>query len=50
MPLTFSISLGLSVGFIAYAGLMLLSGRGKEVHWMMYVLAITFALYFAFIR
>ncbi|MCR4430882.1 MAG: NCS2 family permease [Tepidanaerobacteraceae bacterium] len=50
MPLTFSISLGLSVGFVAYAALMLLSGRGDKVHWMMYVLAITFALYFAFIR
>ena len=50
MPFTFSISLGLSVGFIAYAALMLFSGRGKEVHWMMYVLAVTFVLYFAFIR
>lgn len=50
MPFTFSISLGLSVGFIAYAALMLFSGRGKEVHWMMYVLAATFVLYFAFIR
>lgn len=50
MPLTFSISLGLSVGFIAYAVLMLLAGRGKEVHWMMYILAVTFILYFAFVR
>jgi AGZA family xanthine/uracil permease-like MFS transporter len=50
MPLSFSISFGLSIGFIAYTVLMLLSGKGKEVHWMMYLLAATFALYFAFIR
>jgi AGZA family xanthine/uracil permease-like MFS transporter len=50
MPLTFSISFGLSVGFVAYAALMLFTGRGKEVHWMMYVLAVAFTLYFAFIR
>lgn len=50
MPFTFSISYGLSIGFVAYTALMLFNGRGKEVHWMMYVLAITFTLYFAFIR
>ncbi|HHX24152.1 MAG: NCS2 family permease [Tepidanaerobacteraceae bacterium] len=50
MPLTYSISFGLAIGFVAYAALMLLSGRGKEVHWIMYVLAAIFILYFAFIR
>lgn len=50
MPLTFSISLGLSLGFIAYALVMLLSGKGAQVHWMMYLLAILFTLYFAFIH
>lgn len=50
MPLTYSISFGLSIGFVAYAALMLLSGRGKEVHWMMYILAVAFTLYFAFVR
>ena len=35
MPLTYSISFGLAIGFVAYAALMLLSGRGKEVHWIM---------------
>ncbi|MGB9814021.1 MAG: NCS2 family permease [Thermovenabulum sp.] len=50
MPLTFSISLGLAVGFVAYTLLMALSGRAKEVHWVMYVLAITFILYFIYVR
>lgn len=50
MPLTFSISMGLALGFISYTLLMLFSGRGKEVHWMMYVLTLTFALYFIFLR
>lgn len=50
MPLTFSISLGLSLGFIAYALVMLLSGRAAKVHWMMYLLAILFTLYFAFVH
>ncbi|MGB9886527.1 MAG: NCS2 family permease [Moorellales bacterium] len=50
MPLTFSISLGLAVGFIAYALINLLAGRAREVHWLMYVLAVLFALYFAFVH
>jgi AGZA family xanthine/uracil permease-like MFS transporter len=50
MPLTFSISLGLAVGFIGYALINLLAGRAREVHWLMYVLAVLFALYFAFVR
>lgn len=50
MPLTFSISHGLAIGFISYAALMLLTGKGKEVHWLMYLLAATFILYFGFIK
>lgn len=50
MPLTYSISYGLALGFIAYSVLKLLTGKGKEVHWVMYILTILFILYFAFIR
>lgn len=50
MPLTYSISFGLAIGFVAYTALMLLAGRGKEVHWIMYFLTAIFILYFAFIR
>lgn len=39
MPLTFSIAHGLSIGFISYPLIKLLSGRGREVHWLVYSLA-----------
>jgi len=50
MPMTYSISYGLALGFIAYTALKFLTGKGKEVHWVMYFLTILFILYFAFIR
>jgi AGZA family xanthine/uracil permease-like MFS transporter len=50
IPLTYSISDGLSLGFISYPIIKLLSGKGKEVHWLMYVLAIALILYFIFVR
>lgn len=39
MPLTFSISKGLAVGFISYPLIKLLSGRAREVHLLSYLLA-----------
>jgi len=39
IPYTFSIANGLSLGFISYAALKLLTGRGREVSWFVYVLA-----------
>jgi AGZA family xanthine/uracil permease-like MFS transporter len=39
MPLTFSIANGVSFGVIAYAAIKLLSGRGKEVDPLLYVVA-----------
>ncbi|MDQ7780746.1 MAG: NCS2 family permease [Planctomycetota bacterium] len=49
MPLTFSISHGLAIGFIAYALCKLFSGRIRGTHWLMYVLAALFAAYFVFV-
>ncbi|HTW85422.1 MAG TPA: NCS2 family permease [Candidatus Sulfotelmatobacter sp.] len=40
MPLTFSIANGVSFGVIAYAAIMLLSGRGKAVAPLLYVVAV----------
>ena len=40
MPLSFSITTGLSLGFVSFAFVKALSGRGKEVHWLIYVIAI----------
>jgi AGZA family xanthine/uracil permease-like MFS transporter len=50
MPFTFSISNGLVAGFVSYAGVKLLAGRGREVHWIVYALAAIFAVGFAAIR
>jgi AGZA family xanthine/uracil permease-like MFS transporter len=46
MPFTFSIATGLALGFVTYVVLNLLIGKGKEVHWMMYVLSVFFLYYF----
>lgn len=47
MPLTYSIATGIALAFISYPIVKLLSGKGKQVHWMMYLLAILFILRFA---
>jgi adenine/guanine/hypoxanthine permease len=47
MPFTFSITDGIGAGFVMYAFLKLIEGRGREVHWMMYVVSAAFLLYFA---
>jgi AGZA family xanthine/uracil permease-like MFS transporter len=39
MPFMASISDGISAGFISYAIIKAASGRAKEVHWLVYVLA-----------
>jgi AGZA family xanthine/uracil permease-like MFS transporter len=39
MPLTFSIANGVSFGVISYAAIKLLSGRGKEVDLLLYLVA-----------
>ncbi|MDD5527004.1 MAG: NCS2 family permease, partial [Candidatus Omnitrophica bacterium] len=44
MPLTFSIATGIAFGLISYAGIKLLSGRGREVPWLVYLLAVVFIL------
>jgi AGZA family xanthine/uracil permease-like MFS transporter len=50
IPLSFNIGDGLAVGFIAYAAVKLLCGRGKEVSWIMYALAVVLVGYFVFLR
>ena len=42
MPLTLSITEGIAFGFISYSLLKLVSGRGKEVHWIIYLFSILF--------
>jgi AGZA family xanthine/uracil permease-like MFS transporter len=50
IPLTYSIADGLALGFIAYPIVKLLAGQGRDVKWLMYVLAAVLAAYFVFVR
>jgi AGZA family xanthine/uracil permease-like MFS transporter len=47
MPLTFNISHGLAAGIVVYALVKLAARRGREVHWLMYALALLFVLRYA---
>jgi adenine/guanine/hypoxanthine permease len=44
MPLTFSISEGIALGFITYVGIMLGTGRYKQVTFITYLMATVFVL------
>jgi AGZA family xanthine/uracil permease-like MFS transporter len=48
MPLTFSISEGLAIGFVAYTGLMLGTGRVRELSLTAWLLAVIFLLHLLF--
>lgn len=48
MPLTSSIATGIAVGFITYPLMKLLSGKGKDVHWIIYVFGFIFLLQMTF--
>ena len=45
MPLTFSIANGIAVGILSYVGIKLLSGRYRETHPLMYLLAVLLLLF-----
>lgn len=49
IPLSYNIHDGLAMGFIAYPVIKLCSGRGKEVNWLIYVVAGLFILRYALI-
>ena len=46
MPFTYSISHGIGYGFIVYTVLKMAKGRFKEIHPLMYIISLIFALYF----
>ncbi len=50
IPLSYSIADGLALGFISYPIVKLFSGRGREVGWLAYGLAVVLVLYFVFVR
>lgn len=49
MPLTYSIATGIALGFVFYPITMIMRGRIKEVHPVMYVLFVIFILFFMFL-
>ncbi|ANU16533.1 guanine permease [Planococcus maritimus] len=49
MPLGYSIATGIAIGFIFYPITMLVAGRRKEIHPIMYGLFVIFVLYFIFL-
>ncbi|SES68063.1 putative MFS transporter, AGZA family, xanthine/uracil permease [Oceanobacillus limi] len=44
MPFTSSIATGIAIGFITYPILKLAIGKGKEVHWILYLFGIIFLI------
>jgi AGZA family xanthine/uracil permease-like MFS transporter len=50
MPLSFSIATGIAVGFLLYPLVKVVKGEGKDVHPIMYALAVVFLIYLAFLR
>ncbi|MEI6971436.1 MAG: NCS2 family permease [bacterium] len=50
IPLCYSISDGIALGFIAYPVVKLFSGRAREASWLMYVMGVLLVLYFVFVR
>lgn len=49
MPLTYSIATGIAIGFIFYPITMIVKGRMKEIHPIMYGLFVVFVFYFVFV-
>jgi AGZA family xanthine/uracil permease-like MFS transporter len=47
MPLTYSITVGIGAGFVTYVLIKAVRGKFGDVHWLMWVVAVAFAIYFA---
>jgi AGZA family xanthine/uracil permease-like MFS transporter len=47
MPFTYSITNGIGAGFISYVAIKAAKGRGRDVHWLLWVVAAAFLIYFA---
>jgi AGZA family xanthine/uracil permease-like MFS transporter len=46
MPLTFNITNGIGAGFVSYVLIKLATGKGREVHPGLYIVALAFLVYF----
>ena len=47
MPLTYNITVGIGAMFVTYVLIKAVRGKFGEVHWLMWVVAVAFAIYFA---
>lgn len=47
MPLTFTITIGIGAGMVAWVVLQVVAGRWAQIHWLMWLVAIAFLLFFA---
>jgi adenine/guanine/hypoxanthine permease len=46
MPFTWSITNGIGAGFVTYVAVKVLEGRARQVHWMLFLAALAFVVYF----
>jgi adenine/guanine/hypoxanthine permease len=47
MPLTYNITVGIGAAFVSYVLIKLVRGKAAEVHWLMWIVAAAFLVYFA---
>ena len=47
MPLTFNITVGIGAAFVTYVLIKAVRGKASQVHWLLWVVAVAFAIYFA---
>ena len=47
MPFTYSISVGIGAGFIAYVLVKVVRGKANQIHALMWIVAALFVVYFA---
>jgi adenine/guanine/hypoxanthine permease len=47
MPLTFNITVGIGAAFVTYVLIKAIRGKFGEVHWLLWLVAVAFAIYFA---
>lgn len=50
MPLTFSITEGISFGVISYVLLKVIRGKARKIHWLLYLIAILFVARYIWLK
>ena len=50
MPFTNSIANGIALGIVSWTLLKLLTGRARELHWLLYLLTVLLLVYYGFVE